>query len=79
MKTITQKEHYLREARDFLFNYVAQGHHPLARLSTSKSKSFPTLMAHKATPIYVSIALGHTSADAVKAKAGGGGGGVVVH
>ena len=34
-------------------------------------KSFPAPMAHRAAPISVSIALGHASANAVKATAGG--------
>ena len=39
-----------------------------------KSQSrFPHPMAHRAVPISVSIALGHASANAVKATAGGGG------
>ena len=37
-----------------------------------KSQSpFPSPMAHNASPISVSIALGHASANAVKATAGG--------
>ena len=36
-----------------------------------KSKSFPRQWRHRAAPISVSIALGHASADAVKATAGG--------
>jgi len=37
-----------------------------------KSQSpFPRPMAHRAAPISVSIALGHASANAVKATAGG--------
>ena len=37
---------------------------------SQKSKSFPRPMAHRAAPISVSIALGHASANAVKATAG---------
>ena len=37
----------------------------------SKSKSFPRPMAHRAALISVSMALGHASANAVKATAGG--------
>ena len=33
--------------------------------------SFPRLMAHRAAPTFVSIALGHASAHAVKATVGG--------
>ena len=36
-----------------------------------KSKSFPAPIAHRAAPISVSIALGHASANAVKATARG--------
>ena len=39
--------------------------------SQVKSKSFPRLMAHRAAPISVSVALGHASANAVRATAGG--------
>ena len=40
---------------------------------TSQSQSpFPRPMAHSVTPISVFIALGHVSANAVKATAGGG-------
>ena len=46
---------------EFLF-YVKKG-----------SKSFPAPMVHRAAPISVSIALGHASANAVKATAGGAG------
>ena len=45
--------------------------------SKSKSKSFPAPMAHRAAPISVSVALGHTSANAVKATVGGGYSGLV--
>ena len=38
---------------------------------STKSKSFPSPLAHRAEPISVSIALGHASANAVKATAGG--------
>ena len=41
-------------------------------LSSSQSP-FPRPMAHRAAPISVSIALGHASANAVKATVGGGG------
>ena len=37
----------------------------------SSQSPFPRPMAHRAAPISVSIALGHTSANAVKATAGG--------
>ena len=37
----------------------------------SKSKFFPTPIAHRVVPISVSIGLGHASANAVKATAGG--------
>ena len=37
----------------------------------SSQSPFPRLMAHRAAPISVSIALGHASANAVKATAGG--------
>ena len=40
---------------------------------SSQFKVLPAPMAHRAAPISVSIALGHASANAVKAKAGGGG------
>ena len=36
----------------------------------SKLKSFPAPMTHRATSISVSIALGHASANAMKATAG---------
>ena len=36
-----------------------------------KVKVLPAPMAHRAAPISVSVALGHTSANAVKATAGG--------
>ena len=38
----------------------------------AKSQSpFPRLIAHRAAPISISIALGHASANAVKATVGG--------
>ena len=40
--------------------------------SKVKSKSFLPPMVHRALPISVSIALGHMSANAVKATVGGG-------
>ena len=40
-------------------------------MSSQKVKVLPAPMAHRATPISVSIALGHASANAVKATAGG--------
>ena len=40
-------------------------------LIESKVKVFPAPMAHRAAPISVSVALGHTSVNAVKATAGG--------
>ena len=41
-------------------------------MKSKKTQSpFPRPMAHRAAPISVSIALGHTSANAVKATAGG--------
>ena len=43
----------------------------LKGLGTKKSKSFPAPMAHRAAPISVSVALGHTSANAVRATVGG--------
>ena len=43
---------------------------PISQKSQSQS-SFPRPMAHRAVPITVSIALGHASANAVKATAGG--------
>ena len=46
-------------------------------MQVSKSKSFLHPMAHWAAPISVSIALGHASANAVKATAGGGAGPLV--
>ena len=46
----------------------------IATQPTSKSSqsSFSRPMAHRAAPISVSIALGHASANAVKATAGAG-------
>ena len=38
----------------------------------SKVKVLPAPMAHRAAPISVSVALGHTSANAVKDTSGGG-------
>ena len=43
---------------------------------SKKLKVLPAPMPHRAAPISVSVALGHTSANAVKATTGGGG---VVH
>ena len=42
-----------------------------SHISVDSKKSFPAPMAHRAAPISVSIALGHASANAVKATAGG--------
>ena len=39
---------------------------------SEKVKAHSAPMAHKAAPISVSVALGHTSANAVKATAGAG-------
>ena len=40
-------------------------------IDQKNSKSFPRPMAHRAAPISISIALGHASANAVKATVGG--------
>ena len=57
------------------FKILLQVSHPNTNIFSSnikvKSKSFPRLMAHRAAPISVSIALGHASANAVRATAGG--------
>ena len=42
-----------------------------AILCSQSQSPFPRPMAHRAAPISVSIALGHASANAVKATAGG--------
>ena len=42
-----------------------------AIIQRKKSKSLPHPMAHRAAPISVPIALGHASANAVRATAGG--------
>ena len=47
-------------------------HYPTLCITSKKSKSFPGPLAHRAAPISVSVALGHASANAVKATAGAG-------
>ena len=42
------------------------------RVWAKSQSSFPRQMAHRAAPISVSMALGHVSANAVKATAEGG-------
>ena len=61
----------------YIISYQASHHIILCIISyiiyhiIKKSKSFPRPMAHRAAPISVSIALGHASANAVRATAGG--------
>ena len=52
---------------------AVDGAHVSLKCQIKKSQSpFPRHMAHRAAPISVSIALGHASANAVRATAGAG-------
>ena len=54
-----------------LKNYLGLDKNPNVNKLSKKVKVLPTPMAHRETPISVSVALGHTSVNGVKATAGG--------
>ena len=56
----------------YILCYILLYHTRLYYILNQSQSPFPRSMAHMAAPISVSIALGHASANAVKATAGAG-------
>ena len=56
----------------YLILSITGGFNRQCQIDCIKVKVLPAPMAHRAAPISVSVALGHASANAVKATAGAG-------